>query len=70
MSAVAGSFVQDVDARAVRAHHLVILYTEEDPRVTQGTAVAGDRAIVDVKSFWGKSGAVRHFYPRSGGLRT
>jgi hypothetical protein len=39
----------------------MILDIQEHPRVAQRTAVAGDRAVVDVKSLRGKSGAVRHF---------
>jgi acylglycerol lipase len=70
VSAVAASFLQDVDAGAVGAHYLLVLNIQEHPRMTEGPAVAGDGAVVDLKGFRGKSGAVRHFYPRSGELRT
>ncbi len=80
MSAVAGSFVQDVDARAIRTHDLVVLDVQEYPRMTQRPTVAGNGSVVDVEGFrgkttrgsttGGKSWAVRHFVPRSGGLRT
>ena len=69
MSAVAASFVQDVDARAIGTHHLAILNIQEYAGMTEGTTIAGDRAVVDVIGFQGKSSAVRHFGPRSGGLR-
>jgi acylglycerol lipase len=69
MSAVAGSFLQYVDARAIRAHHFLVLNIQEYPRVAQRTAIAGDRTVVDVESFRGKSGAVRHICPLSRGLR-
>ena len=60
MSAVAGSFVQDVDARAVGAHHLPVLDTQEHagwPRAL--TAVTGDGAVVDVKGLRWKGAAER-----------
>jgi acylglycerol lipase len=69
MSAVAGSFVQDVEAGAIGAHHLVIFDIQKHPRMAQRTAIAGDGPVIDVKCFRGKSGAVRHFFPRYGGLR-
>jgi acylglycerol lipase len=67
MSAVVSSFVQDVDARAIGTHHLAILNIQEYAGMTEGTTIAGDRAVVDVIGFRGKSSAVRHFGPRSGG---
>src|SRR5271165_146487 len=85
MSAVARSFFQDVDARAVGAHHLVALDAEEHARMAQGTAVAGDGAVFGIDGLrWkicrgrvrhgrvchGRVWAVRHFGPRSGGLST
>jgi acylglycerol lipase len=68
MSAVASSFVQDVDARAIGTHHLEVINIQEHAGVAEGTAVAGDRAVINVVRFRGKSGTVRHFGPRSGGL--
>jgi hypothetical protein len=72
---VIGSRVQDVKARAIRAHHLLVWNAEEDPRVTQGTiaAIASDGAGVDMDDLgrchgrgdWGGS-AVRHDDPLSG----
>jgi hypothetical protein len=72
---VVGSWVQDVEARAVRAHHLLVWDTQEDPRVAQGTvaAIAGNGAGVHVDDLgrchrgggcWG--GDVRHDDPLSG----
>jgi acylglycerol lipase len=77
MSAVAGSFLQDVDARAVRAHHFLIVDVEKHPWVSHRSAITGNGAVVDVKSLRGEtpgqsrvvSVAFRHFCPRSGGLR-
>src|ERR1700710_2188242 len=64
MSAVASSFIQDVDARAIRTHHLSILDIQEHPRMAEGTSVAGDGSVVDMKGFRGKSCAVRHLDPQ------
>src|SRR5580658_733285 len=69
VSAVAASFFQDVDAGAVGAHHLMVLDVQEHARVAKRTAVACDGAVIDLKGLRGKIGAVRHFCPRSGGLR-
>jgi hypothetical protein len=69
MSAVAGSFIQDIDAGAIGAHHLVVLNIQEHARVAQRTAIAGDGAVVDVKCLRGEGGAVRHFFPRFRGIR-
>src|ERR1700723_1019124 len=48
VSAVAASFVQDVDAGAIGAHHLVVLDVKEHARMAEGAAIAGDSAVVDV----------------------
>jgi hypothetical protein len=72
---VIGSRVQDVQARAVRAHHLLVWDAQENPRVTQRTvaAIAGDSAGVDMDDLGrchGRGGcgggAVRHDDPLSG----
>src|SRR5580692_11072113 len=59
---VAGSRVQYVEPRAVRAHDLLALDVQEDARVAQRAvpAVAGDSAVIDVNDFRGGGGAVRH----------
>jgi hypothetical protein len=69
MSAVASSFIQDVDAGAIGAHHLLLLNIEEHAGMAQRTAIAGDGAVVDVKSLRGEGGAVRHFFPQFGRMR-
>ena len=62
MSAVAGSCVQDINTRAVRADALMSLDTQVHPGVAKRpvTTVTGDDTVVDVKGFRGKNGAVRH----------
>src|SRR5262249_55839097 len=69
MSAVASSFLQNVDAGAIGTDDLMVLDEQKHPGMAERTAVAGDGAVVDVKGLRGQSGAVRHVDPRSGGVR-
>ena len=59
-----GSLVQDVEPRAVRAHHLVILNVKEHARMAERSvaAVAGDDAAIDVDRFGRRrrGGTFRH----------
>jgi acylglycerol lipase len=70
MSAVAGSFVQNVNPRAIRTHDLTMVDPQKDARVAQGAAaaIAGDGRVVNVKGLRGNCNAVRHLGPRSGGF--
>src|SRR5271167_1663290 len=56
MSAVASSFIQDVEAGAIGAHHLLLLNIKEHAGMAQRTAIAGDGTVVDVKSLRGEGG--------------
>ena len=60
--AVAGAFVEDVVARAVRAGDVAGFDAEVDAGVAEGVAaaVAGDGAFVDVDGFSWCGGAVGH----------
>ena len=62
MSAVAGSFVQDINTRAIRANALMLLDTQIHPGMAKRavTPIAGDDTVVDMKGFRGKNGAIRH----------
>jgi hypothetical protein len=72
---VISSRVQDVKARAIRAHHLLVWNAQEDPWVAQRTvaAIASDGAGIDMDDLggchsrggWG-GGAVGHHDPLSG----
>src|SRR3954451_21457711 len=64
--AVARSRVQDVEARAIGAHHPVMLDVQEHARVPQGTAaVAGHVRIVHMDRLRGTrlGGTIRHRIP-------
>jgi hypothetical protein len=67
------AFSVDVEARTVRAHHLVVLDAEEHARVAESTptTVAGDDGFVDVDDLGGRGagggavhlGALRPLWP-------
>jgi hypothetical protein len=58
---VAGSFVQHIEARAIRAHDRLILDVQKHPRVAECAVapIAGDGAVVHVDDLGGDGGAVR-----------